>query len=121
MNDATKKRLLDALLACRAIARYTASLDFAAYEQDELIRDAVERRLGVVGEALNRGTASDPILIERFPEIRRIVALRNRVIHEYDAVDDEIVRDVVTRHLPGLQPRLKALVGTAEPASRGQR
>ncbi|MDP9365228.1 MAG: DUF86 domain-containing protein [Chloroflexota bacterium] len=121
MNDATKKRLLDALLACRAIARYTASLDFAAYEQDELIRDAVERRLGVVGEALNRAAAADPILAERFPEIRRIVALRNRVIHEYDAVDDEIVWDVVTRRLPGLQARLEALLGADEAASRGKR
>ncbi len=57
MNDATKKLLLDALLACRAIARYTAGLEFSAYERDELIRDAVERRFAIIGEALNRAQA----------------------------------------------------------------
>ena len=110
MNDATKKRLLDALLACRAIARYTAGLDFAAYEQNELIRDAVERRFAILGEALNRATTDDPTLTAALPDVRRIVALRNRVVHAYDAVDDEIVWNIITRRLPALQARLENLL-----------
>jgi uncharacterized protein with HEPN domain len=117
MNDATKKRLLDALLACRAISRYTNDLDFAAYERDELVRDAVERRLGIVGEALNRATADDPTLSRALPDVRRIVALRNRVVHEYDEVDDEIIWNVVTRRVPDLLARLEALLGEDADAS----
>ena len=41
-NDATKKRLLDALLACRAIRGFIAGIDFAAYEQSLLIRSGVD-------------------------------------------------------------------------------
>jgi len=110
MNDATKKRLLDALLACRAIARCTAALDFAAYEQDELIRDAVERRFAIIGEALNRATADDPTLAPALPDVRRIVALRNRVVHAYDAVDDEIIWNIITRRLPALRASLETLL-----------
>ena len=70
-------------------------VDFAAYERDDMVRDAVERRLGIIGEALNRAAVLEPALVDRVPELRQIVGLRNRVIHGYDAVDDEIVWDVV--------------------------
>lgn len=43
MQNKTRQRLHDALVSCRAIERYTAGLDLAAYERDEIVRDAVER------------------------------------------------------------------------------
>jgi uncharacterized protein with HEPN domain len=35
------------------------------------------------------------------------VALRNRVIHGYDTVDDEIVRDIVQNNVPTLKGQLQ--------------
>ena len=55
MTTETRQRLLDALDSCRLIQRYTAGIDFEFYQRDDQKRDAVERRLGIIGEALHRG------------------------------------------------------------------
>jgi len=115
MTNETRQRLLDVLLSCGAVDRYTAGLDFAAYERDRMVRDAVERRLGIIGEALSRVAALEPTLVDRIPELRQIVGLRNRVIHGYDAVDDEIVWDVVQHKLPHLHTRVAELLEEFEP------
>ena len=115
MTNETRQRLLDVLLSCGAVDRYTAGLDFAAYERDRMVRDAVERRLGIIGEALSRAAGLEPALLDRIPELRHIVGLRNRVIHGYDAVDDEIVWDIVQNKLPRLQARVAELLGEDDP------
>ena len=106
----TRQRLLDALDSCRVIRRYTDGVDFAAYEGDAMLRDAVERRLGIIGEALHRAAALEPALAEQLPELRQIVGLRNRVIHGYDDVNAEIVWNVVEHRIPSLQDRLVDLL-----------
>ena len=79
-----------------------------------MARDAVERRRGISGEARSRAATLEPAPIEQVPELRHIVGLRNRVIHGYDAVDDEIVRDIVQNKLPRLQARVMELPEQAE-------
>jgi uncharacterized protein with HEPN domain len=115
MKTRTRLRLLDALDSCRAIRRYTAGIDFAAYQRDNQKRDAVERRLGIVGEALHHAAALDPELVEQLPELRQIVGLRNRIIHGYADVNAEVVWNTVQNDLPFLQARLADLLGTDEP------
>jgi uncharacterized protein with HEPN domain len=109
-NDETKKRLLDALEACRAIQQFTAGSNFAAYAADAMRRPAVERKFEILGEALHRAEESAPELTGRFPEIRRIIGMRNRIIHGYDAVDDEIVWDTVQRKIPALLEHLSTFL-----------
>jgi uncharacterized protein with HEPN domain len=116
MTNETRQRLLDALESCRAIRRYTDGVDFAAYLRNDMLRDAVGRRLGIIGEALNRAQARDPALAGQIRELRRIVGLRNRVVHGYDTVDNKIVWTVVQRNVPLLQTRLAELL--SEEASR---
>lgn len=111
MQNKTRQRLHDALVSCRAIARCTVGLDRAAYERDELVRDAVERRLGIIGEALNRAAVLEPGLADEIPELRSRVGLRNRVVHDYDDVNAEIVWAVVQYRLPPLAARLAELLG----------
>ena len=115
MTNETRQRLLDVLVSRQAIERYTAGLDFAAYERDRMVRDAVERRLGIIGEALSRMATLESAFVDRIPELRQIVGLCNRVIHGYDAVDDEIVWDVVQHWLPRPQSRVAELLGEVEP------
>jgi len=74
-------------------------------------RAAVERKFEILGEALNRAEENAPELTERVPEIRRIIGMRNRIIHGYDAVDDEIVWDAVQCKIPSLLDQLSALLG----------
>lgn len=115
MTNETRQRLRDALDSCRAIRRYTAGVDFTTYLSNDMLRDAVERRLGIVGEALNRAQAADPALAGQIRELRRIVGMRNRVVHGYDTVDNEIVWTVVQKNVPLLETRLAHLLAEEAP------
>jgi uncharacterized protein with HEPN domain len=110
MMTKTRKLLFDALDSCRAIRRYSDGIDLAAYLRDDMLRDAVERRLGIVGEALHRALALDPALADEIPELRQIVGMRNRVIHGYGTVDNDIVWVAIHNRIPALQTRLADLL-----------
>ncbi len=110
MNVETKRRLLDALEACRAIRQFTTGVEYKSFLLDEMLQAAIERKFEILGEALNRAEESDPELAERMPELRRIVGMRNRIIHGYDAVDEEIVWDAVQFKVPILSEQISALL-----------
>jgi uncharacterized protein with HEPN domain len=80
MSRLIKQRLHEILVSCQAIVKYTDGADFETYLQDGMMRDAVERRLGIIGEALNRAEQLDPDVSQRIPDIRPIVGMRNRLI-----------------------------------------
>ena len=118
MTNEAKKRLLDAVNACEAIAEFVAGKDFTVYENDRLLRSAVERQFEIIGEALNKAGAVDPSLPVRIPEFHRITGLRNRLIHGYDNVDDEILWDVVQSKLAPLKAHVEGALRDAEKADR---
>jgi len=111
MNDGAKKRLWDAAEACDAIAGFVEGKEFTVYEADHLLRSGVERQLEIIGEALGRAAHEDETVAWRIPELRGIVGLRNRLIHGYDTVDDEVVWDIVQGKLPALRAGIEALLG----------
>ena len=117
MTPEASKRLLDAAGACAASAEFTSGKDFAACERDRLLRSAVERQFEIIGEALGKAAEADPSIASTIPGLPRIVALRNRLIHGYDSVDDEILRDIVRHKLPAMEiplSRLPSEEGTRE-------
>jgi uncharacterized protein with HEPN domain len=61
----------------------------------------VERNIEVIGEALSRILTKDPEI--NISNSRKIVDTRNRIIHGYDSVSDEIIWGIVIKHLPLLQ------------------
>ena len=85
------------------------ALDADRFARNPVVRDAVVFRLAVLGEALNRLSQSDPGVVDAVPELRKIVGLRNRVVHAYDAIDDEIVWDIVQTKLVVLRTQLDRL------------
>ena len=94
--------LADALDAARSIEHFRRNLDLAGFRADDLVRAAVECKLEIVGEALNRPSREAPELAAGIPDIGRIVAFRNVLAHGYDVVDDEIAWDGITIDLPEL-------------------
>ena len=118
MTNEARKRLLDVVNACDAIAEFVAGKDFSAYESDRLLRSAVERQFEIIGEALNKAGVAETSLTAQIPEFHRIIGLRNRLIHGYDNVDDEILWDVVQSKLAPLKARLDAVLREAEKADR---
>ncbi len=112
MKPTLKKRLLDALDACHAIQDFVAGRTFADYERNLMLRSAVERQFEIIGEALNQAEIDHPELATLIPDIRRIIGLRNRVIHGYDSVDDQLLWQTVHTHVPSLAQQLAQLLAS---------
>jgi uncharacterized protein with HEPN domain len=91
MKPGNLKRLEDAKEACIRIGEFSKGVGFDQFHNSALLRSAIERQLEIVGEAMGQAAKADDSLVEAIPEIPRIVGLRNRLIHGYDAVDPELV------------------------------
>jgi uncharacterized protein with HEPN domain len=95
----------DILEAMDKIDRYTEGLTSDSFAESEMVIDAVVRNLEVIGEA-SRYIPED--VRDKYPDIpwKRMVGLRNIVIHQYFGVDLSIVWEVVSRNLPETRPTL---------------
>ncbi|MDO8545154.1 MAG: DUF86 domain-containing protein [Opitutaceae bacterium] len=114
MLPETLKRLEDARLACVRIGEFTKGVSRAEFIASDLLRSAVERQVEIIGEALGRAAAADADADARIPQLRKIVGMRNRLIHGYDEVDYNIVWDVVTVHVPGLHRELNLVLDAGD-------
>lgn len=105
--------LWDALAAAELLFQFGAGKTFEDYKADALLRSAVERQFEIIGEALNRLSKVDPVYAARVPDLGRIVAFRNILIHGYATVDDELVWQVLVERLPGLAAVVRELLDSA--------
>ena len=82
--------------------------NFSNYRDNLLIKKAVERNLEIIGEAVSRILKED----DTFPlkNARRIIDTRNRIIHGYEKISDEVIWAIVTRELPYLREEVKSLL-----------
>ncbi|TSD97211.1 DUF86 domain-containing protein [Skermania sp. ID1734] len=102
MQPDARTYLWDAVEATHRIERFSFERTYEDYETDELLRSAVERQFEVVGEALNQLSKRFPEIASRVPDLARIIAFRNLLIHGYAAVDDAVVCQIRTERLPEL-------------------
>jgi uncharacterized protein with HEPN domain len=105
-----RKYLYDIQQATNLIDGFCAGKSFADYQQDPMLRSAVERQFEIVGEAVSRLAQLSPALAEKLTEYRRIIAFRNILIHAYATIDDRIVWGVVEGKLPQLRVEVKNLL-----------
>lgn len=82
--------------------------NFNNYLENRLLRRGIERELEIIGEAANRILKINPGI--QIDNARKIVDLRNWVIHGYDKVDDVIVWGIVCKQLPVLKEQVKVLL-----------
>ena len=75
-----------------------------------MMRSAVERQFEIVGEALANLLRIAPELEPRIRDVRRIIAFRNRLIHGYASVLDELVWGIVETNVGVLRKELVALI-----------
>lgn len=110
MDNDIKTWLFDILNAIQEIESFFTDRpkEFLQYQKDLRTKRAVERNIEIIGEAMDR------LLKHEQPPIisnsRKIVDTRNRIIHGYDSVSDDVIWGIVIRHLPLLKQEVEALL-----------
>ncbi len=107
MNEKIHKYLYDIKFAIDEVDSYFTQKEkrFENYSKDVLLKRAIERDLEIIGEAINRILLIDP----EFPiqNARKIVGLRNQIIHAYDNISDENIWGIIMNHLPKLKEEIE--------------
>lgn len=111
MDNDIKAWLFDILNAIMEIESFLndGTKEFAKYQNDLRTKRAVERNIEIIGEALSRILTRDESIL--ITNSRKIVDTRNRIIHGYDSVSDDVIWGIVIRHLPILQTEIQELLG----------
>lgn len=107
--------LEDMLAFSGDVADYTRGLSLRAWQADAMRVDATLRKLSLIGEAAMRVPDDVRALAPTIPW-RKIVGLRNRLMHAYPATDDSAIWTIVMGDVPELQVSLKALLEQLPPA-----
>ncbi|TAK86065.1 MAG: DUF86 domain-containing protein [Betaproteobacteria bacterium] len=116
MRLEARKYRFDIHRAAESIEAFCRGKNFADYRTDELLQAAVERKFGIIGEALARLHAEDPETASRVPEYRKIIAFRNIIVHGYASVDERIVWGVIEADLSALRTAVASLLAEASAA-----
>ena len=105
-----RKYLFDINEACELLIQFTAGKTFSDYSADPMLRSAVERQFEIIGEALAQVLRLDPSLRSKISDSGRIIAFRNRLIHGYSSVADDVVWGILEANLPSLRKEVAALM-----------
>jgi uncharacterized protein with HEPN domain len=71
------------------------SRDFLVYKKELKTKKAVERNLEIIGEAVHRILKEDSNF--QLKNSKNIIGTRNRIIHSYDNISDEVIWTIVCR------------------------
>jgi len=110
MTENQLKLLYDIKLAIDEIESYfeTKSRTYDNYKKNSLLKRAIERNIEIIGEAMSKLLKDDPA----FPieNAKKIIGLRNQIIHGYDSISDETVWGVISNHLPKLKSVVDSMI-----------
>jgi uncharacterized protein with HEPN domain len=103
------KNLFDIQVSINSIIDFVGNkVDISEYESNKLLRRAIERELEIIGEAAGRILKIEPTI--EITNARKIVDLRNWLIHGYDKVDDIIIWGIIINHIPLLKQEVDILL-----------
>ncbi|MFA6047381.1 MAG: DUF86 domain-containing protein [Parcubacteria group bacterium] len=95
--------------AISSIEEYLNNVDFLSFSQNKMLFDAVVRELEIIGEASNN--IGDSFQNE-YPDIpwRKVIGMRNKITHEYFAVNKKVVWDTCKDDLPELKTIISSIL-----------
>jgi uncharacterized protein with HEPN domain len=112
--------LHDMVKAAPTVVRYLTGKSREDYEREEVLRDAVERRIEIIGEATRRLSQAFQDAHPLIPW-RKIMATRHVLAHDYDEINNDIVWRIATVYVPDLLVQLKPLLPPPPPDPEPER
>lgn len=103
----------DMLEFAQKVLDYTEGYDQAEFERSRLHYDATLRNLELIGEAAMRVPQHVRDFAVDVPW-RQIIATRNRLIHGYLGIDNDILWSIIRDDIPPLLHRLRSLSNAAD-------
>lgn len=104
--------LKDILDSAKNAVLYLSETSFDKFINDEILQDAVIRRIEIVGEASARVSEKTQNELPDLPW-REMKGMRNLLIHEYDAIDLEEVWNTVKNELPKLIEQIELILNNS--------
>ena len=110
MDNDIKTWLYDILQSINEIDSYydNKPVIFEEYVSDIRTKRAIERDLEIIGEAVNRILKKDKKI--KLDNAEKIIGTRNRIIHGYDKISDDLIWSIVINHLPKLKDEVTGLL-----------
>lgn len=110
MNREIKTFLYDIFNAIEEIEQFLPEGQrlFENYKDDLKTKRAVERNFEIIGEAVHRLLHKDPTM--EITHSKEIINLRNRIIHGYDVISDELIWGILINDVPVLKAEIIALL-----------
>jgi len=110
MDNDIKTWLYDILQSINEIDSYYENKPriFEEYVSDIKTKRAIERDLEIIGEAANRILKKDKDF--KLDHVEKIIGTRNRIIHGYDKISDDLIWSIVINHLPKLKDEVTGLL-----------
>ena len=101
--------VLDMFLAAQKAQKFVSDISRDKFLSDELTQNAVMHQIQIIGEAAKKVSLE---YRREHPQIpwQQIVALRNRLVHEYFNIIPERVWEVVKQNIPDLIKQIEPLV-----------
>lgn len=100
--------ITDMLEFSAAVLRYTEDMTQAEFIEDRRTYDATLRNLELIGEAARQVPKNIRECHDEIPW-RQIIATRNRLIHAYLGIDDDVIWSIIRDDISELATNLKAI------------
>jgi len=84
--------------------------DFKLYLSNKMMRRAIERDLIIIGEAMHDIVKVDHTRVMRIKNSRRVIELRNDVVHSYDDLANEKIWQFIWTELPYLRKEVSHIL-----------
>lgn len=107
--------LSDIIECCDQLMAFTDQKTLDDFLGDKMLQLATERLFITIGEAANGLRKADPDAEHSISSLGEIVAMRNRLVHQYWTADQKLLWDVVGKHVPVLREQTGRYLETINP------
>ncbi len=110
-------RLKHMLDAARDVISFTQNKTRSSLDTDKMLGFSLVRCIEIIGEAASKITKQS---YDEFPQIpwKKIINMRNRIIHAYYDINLDVVWSTITEDLPPLIVELEKIISTEEGSKR---